>query len=242
MLVRLANVVVSLADDLVCPIFVCVCPTFGHGSLANVFFRPPDVVFSPPDDDFLPDAYVSEPDGDDFHAHAYVSEPAEHVSEAEDYVREADDDVFGTVEYVREAAEYVREPENYLCESDDYVEAGAGDDGQRGGVRRAATDSGPFRAGTISGKAGFGLKAHNVTAWGEAPGPRTQIIPQPCKGETSIGPAFQALGEIGAAHYLRLRSSDSLQPRLSHGGLSALAPVERSARALCAGEMIGMNL
>ena len=106
-IVQLANVAVTPTDDIECPTIVLVCPNFGHGSLANVFIRPPDVVFSPPDDDFHPDAYVSEPDDDDFHAHEYVSEPAEHGSEAEEYDREADDDVFGTVEYVREADDYV---------------------------------------------------------------------------------------------------------------------------------------
>ena len=117
-IVQLANVVVSLADDLVCPTFVFVCPSFGHGSLANVFIRPPDVIFSPPDDDFLPDEYVSEPDDDDFPAHEYVSEPAEHVSEAEEHVREPDDDVFGTVEYVREPEGHVSQPEDYVHEAD----------------------------------------------------------------------------------------------------------------------------
>jgi hypothetical protein len=46
------------------------------------------------------------------------------------------------------------------------------------------------------------------------------------------GGALTGLGRFAGTIFLGLRSSDSLQPKLSHSGLSALAPCGRVVRAL----------
>lgn len=142
--VRLVNVSVPHVDDSECPVFFTVCPIFGHGRLVN-------------DSGSLIDDSVSlanvvdheyrdvhEQDGDDNDADGYV-----HVGYRDVNVRYRDDN--GTLGHVNGTHRDVNVRYRYVQPMDGDVEEGEGDDRQRGRVRRAATDSGPFRAGTISG-------------------------------------------------------------------------------------------
>lgn len=70
-----------------------------------------------------------------------------------------------------------------------------------------------------------GLKARDVTAWGEAPGSKSQNEPSPERAgqeRAKFVSAFQA-SVVLRGNYLGLRSPDSRQPRLSQDGLSALS-------------------
>jgi len=84
------------------------------------------------------------------------------------------------------------------------------------------------------------LKARDVKAWGEARSPRycgaLEFIAL-WRHESTDVPAFQALGII-LNSILGLCSSDSLQPRLSHPGLSALNPRRTPENGI---EMTGMR-
>jgi two-component system, NarL family, sensor histidine kinase UhpB len=152
--VRLPNVFVRLADDIDCLIFVFVCPTFGHGSLADVFVRLLNVFFSLRNVVFLPDEYVREPDDDVFLAHEYVSQPDEHVREADEYVRETDEHVFGTDEHVSEADEYVREGDQYVSQGDEYVGATTDVPNDCRGTNRVLNPPSAWRSRIASGRGG----------------------------------------------------------------------------------------